>query len=82
MKAEEKAQDGNNVVMALIITMVIVVLLDIVQFALDEDPVPAPTPQQYASLKAEQCIHWNHYGLPGGEYGPCPGKAQPRWFLR
>jgi hypothetical protein len=72
----------QHALVALSIVMPIMVACDVAMLALDEDPVPAPTPRELAILKAEQCIHWNHYGLPTGEYGACPGKLQPGWFLR
>lgn len=65
---------------ALFIVMPLIVLMDVAMLMVDERP-PAVT-QTLADLKTEQCIHWNHYGLPDGEHGPCPGKVQPRWFVR
>lgn len=81
LKNPRRDRTLEHLVIGLFATMVLVVLMDIVQFALDEDPVPMPSPKELAILKAEQCTHWNHYGLPTGEYGPCP-KPQPRWFSR
>jgi hypothetical protein len=65
----------KHTVITLLIVMVIVVLLDIIQFSLEEEPVVIrrpPTPW-------EQCMIWNKWS-DWPKVGQCPGDLQPRWF--
>lgn len=74
----------RHVAIALLIVMVLVVLMDIVQFRLDQrfelkqQQAAAEAPREPMTMW-EQCMLWNKWA-DWPQTGQCPGDLQPRWY--
>jgi hypothetical protein len=64
---------------ALVAVGVLVVLMDIVQFRLEERMAQSVVVAQEPMTPYEQCQIWNKQSF-NGVSGACPGDLQPRWY--
>jgi hypothetical protein len=76
---QSERKTWRHIAIAMVVVMVLVVLMDIIQYKLDD----RFQEQQVAVAMTpfEQCQIWNKFSLDG-DTGSCPGDLQPRWYRR
>ncbi len=79
MKAQKPDIGLRHTIIALTVVIVLVVLMDIVQFKLEKRLGAAPAEVMLSPW--EQCIVWNKWA-EWPYVGQCPGDAQPGWYRK
>ena len=79
-KSSDDARMVKQAMWVILIIMALVMLMDIVQFSLDDslatsEPVVVSSPM----TPWEQCMIWNKWS-EGAYRGQCPGDLQGRWW--